>query len=190
LKNIYEIATELRQLQSNLVGEAVKNYEFDSLTGTVSLKDLFAGKNKLLVIHNMREACRYCTLWDDGINPFVSHLESILSVALLYKDSPYVQRDFANSRQWRMHMASHGGEEYMQDHVAAEGMGNMPGAVVHELQDDVIYRKAHTYFGPGDMYCSQWHFLGRAGIPLEDWTPQYSYWHRPKKMENGGANLL
>ena len=86
-------------------------------------------------------------------------------------------------------MASHAGGEYMQDQVAANGMGNMPGAVVYEQLDGKIYRKASTYFGPSDLYCSQWHFLGLAGIDIGDWTPQYSYWQRPQEMEDGGENL-
>lgn len=186
---IMELTAELRQLQRDLPGEEVKDYEFDTVDGSRSLSELFAGKNKLLLIHNMGQACRYCTLWGDGINPYVSHLETAMSVVMVSKDAPDVQRNFANSRQWRMRMASHGGGEYMTDQVAANGMGNMPGAVVYEQVDGKIYRKASTYFGPSDLYCSQWHFLGLAGIDIGDWTPQYSYWQRPQEMEDGGENL-
>ncbi len=186
---IMELTAELRQLQRDLPGEEVKDYKFDTVDGSRSLSELFAGKNKLLLIHNMGQACRYCTLWGDGINPYVAHLETAMSVVMVSKDAPEVQRNFANSRQWRMRMASHGGGEYMQDQVAANGMGNMPGAVVYEQLDGKIYRKASTYFGPSDLYCSQWHFLGLAGIDIGDWTPQYSYWQRPQEMEDGGENL-
>lgn len=189
-QQIMDLTAELRQLQKERPGKRVKNYKFDTLDGKISLRELFAGKDKLLAIHNMGQACRYCTLWGDGLNPFIGHLESALSVVMLSKDSPEVQRTFANSRDWRIRMASHGGGEYMEKQVAAEGMGNMPGAVVYELHDGVIYRKASTWFGPSDLYCSQWHFLGLAGIDLDEWTPQYAYWQRPKAMEDGGENLL
>ena len=186
---IMEMTAELRQLQRDLPGQSVSNYEFDTLSGACTLRDLFAGQRKLLVIHNMGQACRYCTLWGDGINPYISHLETAMSVVMVSKDAPDVQRHFANSRQWRMRMASHGGGAYMQEQVAADGMGNMPGAVVYELVEDEIHRKASTYFGPSDLYCPQWHFLGLAGIDIGDWTPQYGYWQRPAEMEDGGANL-
>lgn len=189
-QQIAELSTKLHQLQSELPGKEVKNYSFDTIEGTVTLKDLFAGKDKLLVIHNMGQACRYCTLWGDGINPFVPHLESALAMAMVSKDPVDVQRTFANSRNWRMRMASHGGGEYMQEQVAVDGANNMPGAVVYEHHGDTILRKASTFFGPGDLYCSQWQFLGLAGIGLEDWTPQYSYWQRPNVMEDGGDNVL
>lgn len=186
---ITEKTARLRELQAGLPGDEVKNYTFETTMGTVTLRDLFAGNDKLLLIHNMGQACRYCTLWGDGLNPFISHLESALSVAMVSKDSPQVQRNFANSRNWRIRMVSHGGGEYMTEQVAAERMSNMPGAVVYELVGEKILRKASTCFGPGDLYCSQWHFLGLAGIGLDEWTPQYAYWQRPKSMEDGGENL-
>ena len=186
---IMEMTAELRQLQRELPGQVVSNYDFDTVDGKRTLHELFAGHEKLLVIHNMGQACRYCTLWGDGINPYVSHLETAMSVVMVSKDTPDVQRSFANSRQWRMRMASHGGGVYMKEQVAAEGAGNMPGAVVYELVEDKIYRKASTYFGPSDLYCPQWHFLGLAGIDIGDWTPQFAYWQRPKEMEDGGENL-
>ena len=189
-QQIMEKTARLRELQAGHAGTEVRNYAFETLSGPATLRDLFAGKDKLLLIHNMGQACRYCTLWGDGLNPFVSHLESVLAVAMVSKDSPLVQRDFANSRGWRIRMASHGGGEYMAEQVAAEGMGNMPGAVVYELSEEKILRKASTYFGPGDFFCSQWHFLGLAGIGLDEWTPQYSYWKRPETMEDGGENLI
>ena len=61
----------------------------------------------------MGQACRYCTLWADGFNGFVPHLESTMAVALVSKDSPQRQREFANSRGWRFRLASHGGGDYI-----------------------------------------------------------------------------
>jgi predicted dithiol-disulfide oxidoreductase (DUF899 family) len=188
-QELMEKAVRLRELQAQVPGEEVRNYSFSTLEGEVTLRGLFAGRDKLLLIHNMGQACRYCTLWGDGLNPFITHLETVMAVAMVSKDAPEVQRQFANSRNWRIRMASHGGGDYMTDQVAAEGMGNMPGAVVYELDGDKILRKASTYFGPGDLYCSQWHFLGLAGIGLDEWTPQYAYWARPQQMEDGGESL-
>jgi len=31
--------------------------------------------------------------------------------------------------------------------------------------------------------------LGLAGMGENAWTPQYSYWQRPQKMDDGGQNL-
>ena len=42
--------------------------------------------DRLLMIHNMGEACRYCTLWADGFNGFLPHLEDALSAAFPRED--------------------------------------------------------------------------------------------------------
>ena len=65
----------------------------------------------------------------------------------------------------------------------------MPGAVVYQRKGGRIMRRGRTIFGPGDLYSPLWHFLALAGIGAEDFTPQFHYWRRPAKMDDGGANL-
>ncbi len=187
---IFELTQELNALRKDQRGPQVNNYEFTTLTGKVSLLDLFADQSKLLAIHNMGQACRYCTLWADGINPFLSHLESAMSVVLLSKDAPDVQRRFANSRNWRFRTASHGGGDYIKEQTVMQGADNMPGVVVYEREGDTIYRKNSGIFGPGDQYCTMWNLLGLAGMSEADWTPQYNYWTRPAKLDDGGENII
>jgi hypothetical protein len=69
------------------------------------------------------------------------------------------------------------------------GADNMPGAVVYERRNDVIFRKNSCVFGPGDLYCPMWNLLGMAGIDVSNWTPQFKYWVRPAEMDDGGENL-
>ncbi|SEA48201.1 DUF899 family protein [Microbulbifer marinus] len=188
-KQIFALMQKLNELRKQHRGDAVQNYTFASLAGEVTLLDLFAGRERLLLIHNMGQGCRYCTLWADGFNGFVPHLESAMSVVLVSKDAPDVQRQFANSRGWRLRLASHGGGDYIREQSVLPGEGNMPGAVVYERDGDTIYRKNSCIFGPGDIYCSMWSLLGLAGLGEGDWTPQFSYWQRPQQLDDGGANL-
>lgn len=189
-KQIMELTLELNKLRKANTTEPVPNYEFVTEQGKVRLLDLFGEKDKLLMIHNMGQGCRYCTLWADGFNGFVPHLESAMAVALVSKDDPQTQRRFANSRGWRFQLASHGGGDYIKEQTVMEGEGNTPGAVVFERDGNEIYRKNACVFGPGDLYCSMWSLLALAGMGESDWTPQYSYWRRPAKLDDGGANLL
>ena len=188
-KQLYELTTKLNELRKDSTGEEVANYTFETLDGEATLLDLFGDQDRLLVIHNMGQACRYCTLWADGFNGFLPHLESAMSVVLVSKDPPAVQRDFANSRGWRFRLASHGGGVYLQEQNVFKDEANAPGAVVYERSGDRITRKNAAVFGPGDLYCSIWNLLGMAGLGVSDWTPQYRYWQRPEKMDDGGANL-
>lgn len=188
-QEIFEATAKLNELRKQTPGEPVANYEFSTLGGNTSLLELFGDKDKLLMIHNMGQACRYCTLWADGFNGFLPHLEDALSVVLVSKDAPDVQRQFANARGWRFRLASHGGGAYMTEQVGSEEFTNMPGAAVYERHGDTITRTNGCAFGPGDLYCSAWNLLALAGVAESDWTPQYNYWRRPEQMEDGGANL-
>ena len=189
-EEIGKLTTELRALQAAIPPVEVPDYEFSTLEGTVRLSDLFGEHDSLIAIHNMGKGCRYCTLWADGLNAFVGHLESAVALVLLSKDAPRDQRQIAIDRGWQMRMASHGGGRYMQEQAACGRHENMPGAVCYQRMGDKIVRKATTLFGPTDLYCSMWHFLGLAGIDLNQWTPQFSYWKRPQQLEDGGANVV
>ena len=188
-RRIGELTAELGALRKASAGEPTPNYAFETLAGETTLKDLFGGEEGLLVIHNMGQGCRYCTLWADGFNGLLPHLESALAVVLVSKDPPETQRRFANSRGWRFRLASHRGGAYIQEQGVFGEAENYPGAVVYQREGERILRKNACVFGPGDLYCALWPLLGMAGLD-GDWTPQYRYWQRPERLEDGGDNLL
>lgn len=189
-QQIAERIARLNALRRDNPAKPVPNYQFATLDGEVSLLDLFAGRKRLLAIHNMGQGCRYCTLWADGFNGLLPHLEDATAVVLLSKDAPEVQRSFANARNWRFRLASHGGGAYIREQTVAQGEDNAAGAVFYEREGDAIHRKNSCVFGPGDLYCAMWGLLALAGLGAEDWTPQYRYWQRPQKMDDGGENLV
>ncbi len=189
-QQIFNSIQELETLQRSNSGDEVPNYSFATETGETSLLDLFAGRDKLLLIHNMGQGCRYCTMWADGLNGILSHLESALAVALVSKDAPELQRRMANSRGWRFRLASHGGGDYIKEQTVSEGSDNYPGVVTYQREGDRIIRLNSSIFGPGDLYCSTWNLLAMAGLGFDDWTPQYAYWARPEKMDDGGKDVL
>src|SRR5262245_42107320 len=182
--------SELNALRKKATPATVKNYSFTTLEGAVSLLDLFANRCKRFAIHYMGQGCRYCTIWADGINAFLPHLESEFAVVLFSKDPPATQRTFANARGWRFRLASHGGGEYIREQSVVPGKDNMPGMVCYERQGEHVFKLNSTVFGPGDLYCSIWHILSLGGVGEDDWTPQYSYWKRPQKMDDGGLKIL
>jgi predicted dithiol-disulfide oxidoreductase (DUF899 family) len=186
---IYELTTKLNRLRQAETGSEVRNYNFATQAGETSLLELFGEQDTLLLIHNMGQGCRYCTLWGDGFNGFLPHLESAMSVVMVSKDEPDLQRQFANNRGWRFRLASHGGGEYMTEQSVMDGAGNMPGAVAYTREGDSIRRKNAVVFGPGDRFCSAWNLLALAGLGEDKWTPQFAYWQRPAQMDDGGANL-
>lgn len=187
---IFELTQEVNRLRIAHAGDPVANYEFATQEGLTNLLALFGEHDKLLVIHNMGQGCRFCTLWADGFNGFLPHLESTMAVVLVSKDTPIVQRRFANSRGWRFRLASHGGGDYIREQSVMQGQTNTPGAVVYSRDGDKIVRKNSTVFGPGDQFCSAWHLLAMAGLAEPEWAPQFNYWQRPAQLDDGGENLL
>lgn len=189
-QQILELRTRLNTLRRETEPTEVADYAFQTCEGQTSLSALFGNREQLLVIHNMGQGCRYCTLWADGFNGFVAHLESAFAVVLVSKDPPLLQREFANARGWRFRLASHGGGPYIHEQSVIPGERNMPGAVVYQKRDGRIMRQNAATFGPGDLYCSMWGLLGLAGLDESSWTPQYQYWQRPQTLDDGGANVL
>ncbi|MGI9488142.1 MAG: DUF899 family protein [Geminicoccaceae bacterium] len=188
-REIMEKAQRLAVLRRAEPDVEVEDYAFQTPDGEVRLSGLFGGCGRLLMIHNMGQGCRYCTLWADGINGVLQHLEDAMAVALVSKDPPEIQRRIALDRGWKFRMASHGGSNYMAEQCAMGDHSNYPGAAVYQRKDDKIMRCSRTSFGPGDLYSPMWHFLGLAGLGMSDWTPQFHYWHRPEKLEDGGENI-
>ena len=189
-REIFEKTKRLAELRRAVPDAVVPDYAFQTLTGKARLSDLFQDKTRLLMIHNMGQGCRYCTLWADGINGVLDHLEDAMAVVLVSKDPPDLQRRMALDRAWRFRLASHGGGAYMSEQCAMGEYSNMPGAAVYERKGDKIVKRGRTFFGPGDLYSPVWHFLALAGLNEGDWTPQFHYWRRPEQLDDGGANVV
>lgn len=188
-QEIMKMGEKLAQLRKDAKPTLVKNYTFNTQNGKATLLDLFGDKDVLFAIHNMGQGCRYCTTWADGLNGFVNHIEDKFALVLLSKDDPELQRRFANSRGWRFRLASHGGGEYLKEQSVGADGSNYPGMVVYTRKGNEIFRKNSTIFGPGDQFCSLWPMLSLAGFGEDNWTPQYSYWKKPEKMDDGGQNV-
>lgn len=188
-QQIFELKTRLRAAQKNAEPQRVRDYPLRDLNGETSLLKLFADHSLLFAIHNMGAGCRYCTLWADGLNGFLPHLQDRFAVVLLSRDEPADQHRMANDRGWRFRLASHGGGDYIREQTVCAGEDNYPGIVCYRRDGDRIFRMNAASFGPGDDFCSIWSVLGLAGLGEQDWTPQYHYWKRPQQMDDGGADL-
>jgi predicted dithiol-disulfide oxidoreductase (DUF899 family) len=189
-QELYELVVRLEELRKSAPAKDVPDYEFETLNGPASLAELFGDKDGLFAIHNMGQGCRHCTLWADGINAFLPHLEDEFSVVLFSKDDPQTQRRFANERGWRFRLASHGGGDYIREQTVVEGEDNYPGIVFYERDGDTIRRKNSAVFGPRDQFCSIWHLLSLAGRSETDWVPQFQYWSRPENLDDGGRDIV
>ncbi len=127
----------------------------------VKLSDMFGDKRDLILIHNMGKSCSYCTMWADGFNGIFQHIEKKAAFALVSPDEPDVQRSFAEARGWKFKMYSGKNSSFTKDMgYVTEKDGYWPGAsVFHKDENGKVKRVSKTYFGPGDYFCSVWHFF-------------------------------
>jgi predicted dithiol-disulfide oxidoreductase (DUF899 family) len=173
---IAELRAKMREVQASIEPEAVADYEFSTVNGTVRLSGLFGDKRDLIVILNMGTTCPNCTLWADGYNGLYPHIADRAAFVVCSPDTPDVQQRFAADRGWRFPMASHAGTSF----AAAMGYrsergGYLPGVCVFRREGDRIVRVADSGLRPGDDFCTLWHFLDLLPEGAAGWQPRFSY---------------
>ena len=175
LQREIDVLTErLSAARRQVVPEPVGEYEFKESDGTsVTLRELFGDKRDLLVIHNMGRSCPYCTMWADGFNGIVDHLNDRTAFVLSSPDEYGAMRVLAECRAWRMRMVSHARTTFARDmgFTVQAGRHN-PGVSAYRLTDDgTIVRTGRADFGPMDAFCPAWHLFDLLQDGVGNWKP-------------------
>ena len=166
---------KLRSLNKNL---KVKDYQFINQDGNkIKLSELFDDKNEIIISFNMGKKCPYCTLWADSYNGIIHHLENRSPFFVISPDSPEVQKEFSNSRDWNFKMLSYQNMDFYKELGFFDGKdGSWPGAsALIKNKDGKIYQYSKTFYGPGDNFCSMWDFNDLLPISKKMWEPKYKY---------------
>lgn len=173
---INELRGKILEVRKSQEPEKVQNYELTSKSGEkVRLADLFGDKKELFVIHNMGRKCSYCTLWADGFNGVLQHLENRAAFVVSSPDTPEVQTEFAASRGWNFRMVSTAGTSFARD-LGYQGDDFLrPGVSVFVKSGGDIVRVSDNVFGPGDDYCQLWHMLDLLPNGADGWKPKFKY---------------
>jgi predicted dithiol-disulfide oxidoreductase (DUF899 family) len=160
-KEMMKSRLKMLKLNAKLAKMDVEDYAFKDKDGNdVKLSQMFDNKNELIVIHNMGKSCSYCTMWADGFNGIYPHIEKRSAFALISPDAFDVQKAFAGERGWKFRMYSGKDSSFIKDMgYYTEKNGYWPGASVFHKEDGKITRISKTIFGPGDYFCSVWHFF-------------------------------
>ena len=177
-KEMMETKKELATLRAQQSHPLIREYTFlNQSNETVKLIDLFGKKDELIMPFNMGKKCSYCTLWADGYNGLVNHLEDRAAFVVVSPDSPEVQKEFTTSRNWAFSMVSSQDMDFYKemDMLGEEG-GTWPGVVTFiKNENGEIFRYAKSFFGPGDNFCAMWDFNDLLPIQDEIWVPKYTY---------------
>jgi predicted dithiol-disulfide oxidoreductase (DUF899 family) len=114
-QQIAELRDKMRELQESVEPEEVSDYEFSTTEGKLRLSELFGDKKYLFVIHNMGAGCRYCTLWADGFNGILPHIENRAAFVVASPDDPAAQQKFSTGRGWHFRMVSYRDTGFARD---------------------------------------------------------------------------
>lgn len=156
--------------------EQVNDYEFiDSENKKINLSNLFGTKNDLFVVHNMGNSCPYCTMWADGFNGLLPHLEDRSTFVISSPDDPFTQKGFASQRGWKFKMVSTQGTSFAKDMGFEQDGIPQPGVSVFYKEDDKIIRVARDNFGPGDQYCSTFPLFDLLKDGINNWQAKFKY---------------
>ena len=156
----------------------VSDYVFTGTDGKpLKLSQAFGKDRDLIVVHNMGRRCPYCTLWADNFNGVVAHLEARAAFLVTSPDDPKVQRAFRKERGWTIRMASTRGTTFAHDMGYEPQPGqHWPGFTTFRREKGgPIQRVASGMFGPGDDYCSVFHFFDLLADGIGTWEPQFRY---------------
>lgn len=174
---LQDIKRKLAELRRQRPREEITDYQLRDCEGRETrLSCLFGDHDRLILIHNMGRQCTYCTMWADGFVGLLPHLNSRAAFVVTSPDAPEVQRAFARTRGWNFPMYSVAGTSLIADlgfDDPKEGL--MPGVSVFAKEADKIYRVGRAEFGPGDDFCSVWHFLELFPEGIDNWEPKFNY---------------
>ena len=184
-KRLQELYTELMERKEeyyNLIKKVyrfpIQDYTVKSRNGnSIKLSDLFGKHDELILVHNMGKKCPWCTLWADGFNGIIHHLEERAAFVVSTPDEPEVMGKFARSRRWAFNMVSTQGSTLKKDLGFEEDNGMYhPGvSIIKKMEDGTLMHISKTPFGPGDDFCSVWYFFDMLDKGDPDWNPQISY---------------
>jgi predicted dithiol-disulfide oxidoreductase (DUF899 family) len=175
---LQDIKQKLAELRRQRPREEIGDYQLlDSEGREARLSSLFGDQSSLILVHNMGRNCSYCTMWADGFNGLLPHLESRAAFALTSSDKPEAQKEFVQSRGWNFPVYSTAGTSFIADMgFDDEKEGLMPGVSVFTKETNgKMYRVSRAEFGPGDDFCAVWHFFDLLPEGIDGWQPQLSY---------------
>ena len=157
---LLEKKKQLALLRQKLPNIKVKDYQFLNHNGsTTKLSEMFGKHQYLVVIHNMGQGCKYCTMWANGFEGIYKHFDDKAGFVLVNSDTVEKQKIFSAKQGWTYPVYSAVENSFTEDLGFQDDKSLWPGTSTFTLKaDGSIELMAQAVFGPGDDYCSVWHF--------------------------------
>ena len=168
----------LSELRRKVPHHEIEDHLVKSSIGVdVKLSQLFGSKSEMIVIHNMGRSCSYCTMWADGFNGILKHLENRVACVLESPEDPERMREFAVDRGWTFTIVSSKGTRMRRElGFVGEDGADWPGiSALFKSSDGKIHQVANASFGPGDNYCVVWDIFDLLPKAMATWDAKHYY---------------
>lgn len=177
-KNLQKSQQELVDYLKSRPKEKVNDFILKNSNGDIKLSELFGDKKELMIIHNMGKSCAYCNLWALSFTGLYPHFQDRAPFVVISPDPPEIQKEIINERNYSFPMVSAHGTNFINDmgFYHEENGHYRPGfSTFLKDEDGIIYRIAHDFFGPGDLYNPLWHMIALLPEGENKWTPKFKY---------------
>ena len=148
-RHIEQVAAQRRTLP--LGGEIPENYTFEGEKGTVSISDLFGGKQTLVLYSMMfgpqrKLPCPMCTAMLTSWEGTARNLRERVALAVIARSPIQRLLDFKKDRGWKnLQLYSDGKGDYTRSYVSSED-GDVPALNIFTRHNGVIH-----HFWAGEM---------------------------------------
>ena len=203
--NIERVAKMRREMPAGplvaedyVFSEGPRDLTEDGPTQPVKLSELFtAGRDELIVINYMygpndTAPCPLCTMWADGYDAVVPHVEQRAGFVLVAATELSNLRQLARSRGWRnLRLLSSHGTTFNRDYrIESEDGAQRPGVMAFQRAADGTIRLVHAaemmldekYTPPPgegprgiDLYSPVWNLFDLLPGGRGNWYPSLSY---------------
>ena len=185
-KEFTKLRDELSQQRRELPWEKVdKEYIFEGSNGSITLTDLFDGRNQLIVYHFMygpdwEAGCPSCSLLTDHFNPAIVHLnQRDVTMVVISKAPISVLEQYKRRMDWSFEWVSSYGNDFNKDYHVSFTADELekndayynyqktgfpsteaPGvSVFFKDRDGIIYHTYSAYARGLDMLITTYHYL-------------------------------
>jgi predicted dithiol-disulfide oxidoreductase (DUF899 family) len=184
------------------VGTVVEDYAFlegprtladgDAPVTTVRLRELFSGPDRAVVVYHamygkrQTTPCPMCTMWVDGLNGVVRHLQQNVDFVVASAADPAALRAHGRDRGWdNVRLLSCGDSTFQYD-LGAEDEDGEQDSTVSVFVLDEQGRPRHVYSGHPrmaddiqqrgiDLFSPVWHVLDLTPQGRGEWFADLDY---------------
>ena len=162
-----------------------KDYQFESTAGQLSLSEMFAGKDQLVVYHFMfgtdwDEGCTSCSFWIDNLNGISPHLAARDTAFALVSKGPLEKLHAYRTRMgWSQPWYSSANTDFNEDYQVTFPKADRDAG-------DVTYNYRQTQMGMSDMVGISVFAKDKSGKVFHT----YSTYSRGVDMLNGAYHIL